>query len=72
MTSRAPTQRKSAVERNMTTRTAPSYVITVKSARNWRAAMAWNWAIIEPRSAASPPAAFTVSMPLMASICCDE
>ena len=65
---RAPTHRKSAEVRKVTMVTAPSYVMIVKSARNWRRAMRWNWFSISSRNATSAPMALTVSMPLMASI----
>jgi hypothetical protein len=40
----------------------------VKSARNSRRATPWNCSSISVRNAVSPPSAFTVSMPLIASI----
>ena len=66
-----PTQRKRTIVTRVTVEIIASYDIIVKSARNTRCASVVNWASIRLRNAVSAPTDFTVSMPLIASICCE-
>ena len=64
----APTKRKSITEPMDTSWIAASYDMIVKSARNSRRERLVNCSSIRERNARSPATAFTVSMPLIASI----